>query len=70
VNASGSGVGAFWITALILWGVGLLILYAVIRAAVKTAIKEALTELGILNWMSNVYTAIGRPDEPPSSGEG
>jgi hypothetical protein len=44
------------------WALGLLIFYAIIKSAVKNAIKEALREQGIINWMSNIYTAIGRPE--------
>lgn len=47
------------------WAVGLLILYTIIKAAVKSAIKEVLHEQGIVNWMSNIYTAIGRPEGDP-----
>ena len=65
MNTSGTEVGIFWITALIVWGVGLLVLFAVIKAAVKSALRETLSELGILNWMSNVYTAIERFEGPP-----
>ncbi|MGZ5318587.1 MAG: hypothetical protein ACXWZD_08995 [Actinomycetota bacterium] len=47
------------------WTLGLLILYAIIKSAVKNAIKEVLHEQGIVNWMSNIYTAIGRPEGDP-----
>lgn len=52
------------------WLLGLLILYAIIKAAVKNAMVETLNELRILNWMSNVYTAIGRPEESSKPGSG
>lgn len=65
MNTSGSEVVIFWIIALTVWGVGLLVLFSVIKAAVKSAIRETINELGILSWMSNVYTAIERLEGPP-----